>query len=223
MSIFPKNKTFFKICTAGYCGPDDPFYIAARTIPHTDDKDKDTWFKAQRVGERKLATIMKTMAGDAELSSGKRLTNTSARKRLVQKLRDSGVEATSIAQISGHKSLQSINNYSQVNEETHRKISNILSDNGSRDNVNGSTQSRRYTGSASAAARLSDPATDLPVPVPLPPTNQFQWQHQPTINVPSLDLNVSQNLHQQNSLNLPFYGAVLNINSFHMYGGNNPQ
>ncbi len=85
------------------CLTDDyAFYIAPRTIDHV-DTTTDTWFRGQRVGMKKISQIMKTMATGADLPKEKKLTNTSARKRLVQKLRDSGIEATSIAQISGIK------------------------------------------------------------------------------------------------------------------------
>jgi integrase len=48
----------------------------------------------------------------AGLDTNKRLTNHSARKYLVQKLKDNNVENTDIMQISGHKSVQSVRNYS---------------------------------------------------------------------------------------------------------------
>jgi hypothetical protein len=51
---------------------------------------------------------MKTMKQKAGLDTNKRLTNHSARKYLVQKLKDNNVEDTDIMQISGHKSVQSV-------------------------------------------------------------------------------------------------------------------
>ena len=58
-----------------------------------------------------------------------RLTNHSARKRLVQTLVDNGVAPTEIVQISGHKNLQSINNYSHLSEGRMENISSIISGN----------------------------------------------------------------------------------------------
>jgi 23S rRNA U2552 (ribose-2'-O)-methylase RlmE/FtsJ len=42
-------------------------------------------------------------------------------------LRENNVEGIDIMQISGHKNVSFINNYSTLSEERHKKISNILS------------------------------------------------------------------------------------------------
>lgn len=194
------------------CLTDDyAFYIAPRTIDHV-DTTTDTWFRGQRVGMKKISQIMKTMATGADLPKEKKLTNTSARKRLVQKLRDSGIEATSIAQISGHKSLQSINNYSRINEDAHKRISNILSDNGNRPTC--SNSSAAGSSNSYHTVQPSHPAPVSGLPVQNGPSNAPDINH-PSIS--SMDFNVSNNMQQQNSINLPFYGAVLNINTFNMY------
>ena len=67
------------------------------------------------------------MAKDGGLDENKRFTNHSTRKHLVQKLRDSGIAPTDIMQISGHKNIQSVMNYSTMSEEKHKKCSNLLS------------------------------------------------------------------------------------------------
>ena len=54
-------------------------------------------------------------------------TNHSRRKTLVQKLQDSGVASNQIIQITGHKNLQSVNNYSSLREKQMESISRILS------------------------------------------------------------------------------------------------
>ena len=54
----------------------------------------------------------------------------------VQKLRENNVEGIDIMQISGHKNVAFINNYSALSEERHMKISNILSNTESETNRN---------------------------------------------------------------------------------------
>ena len=61
------------------------------------------------------------------LPTNKRLTKHSARKHLVQKLSDHAVPTTHIMQNTGHKNVQSVNNYSIIsgilnnrNPNTHR-------------------------------------------------------------------------------------------------------
>ena len=66
------------------------------------------------------------MAEKAGLNA-ENLTNHSARKRMIQKLNDQQVPPTHIMQISGHKNVQRINNYSSISEKQQRNISNILS------------------------------------------------------------------------------------------------
>lgn len=88
---------------------------------------KDQWFKRQPIGVNKLGSIMKRMTTSAGIVGEKKLTNHSARKHLVQKLSENNVPANQIMQITGHKNIQSINNYSSLNEIQHRNISSILS------------------------------------------------------------------------------------------------
>ena len=47
------------------------------------------------------------------------------RKHLIQKLNDNGVPANQIVQISGHKNINSINNYSKLNPGQSKQISSI--------------------------------------------------------------------------------------------------
>ena len=79
------------------------------------------------MGINKLNSLMKTMAQKAGLPDAENLTNHSARKRMIQKLNDQEVPPTHIMQISGHKNVQSLNNYSSLSEKQQRDISNILS------------------------------------------------------------------------------------------------
>ncbi|CAG2204141.1 unnamed protein product [Mytilus edulis] len=104
----------------------DPFYITKRTIPLTGAENK-LWFIRQRLGSKSLASVRKVMKEKDNLDDNKRLTNHSARKYLVQKLKDNNVQDTDIMQISGHKNVQSIRNYSALNEDKHKQISNVLS------------------------------------------------------------------------------------------------
>ena len=64
------------------------------------------------MGERKLAVLMKKMKESVKLDINKRLTNHSARKFLLQQLRENNVEGRAIMQI-GHTNVASINYYSK--------------------------------------------------------------------------------------------------------------
>ena len=105
---------------------DSPFYVACRTV-QLHDPEKEIWFINQRVGQKKLGKMMKMMQTEGKLNPAKRLTNHSARKHLVQKLRDSDVAPTDTMQISGHKNIQSVMTYSKMSDKQHRLCSDILS------------------------------------------------------------------------------------------------
>ncbi|CAH3191091.1 unnamed protein product [Porites evermanni] len=103
---------------------DSPFYLG---INHTKtDGSKKHWFKSAPMGVNKLNTLMKTMASKANINN-ERLTNHSARKHMIQKLNDSEIPPTHIMQLSGHKNVQSITNYSSLNLNQQKNISGILS------------------------------------------------------------------------------------------------
>ena len=73
---------------------------------------------------------MKDCAETANVGLDKRITNHSARKTLVQTLQDRNVPPTQIIQVTGHKNLQSVNNYSTLREKQQEDISTILSSRG---------------------------------------------------------------------------------------------
>lgn len=70
---------------------------------------------------------MKRMTTSAVIFSEKKLTNHSARKHLVPKLSDNNIDSNQITQITGHINIQSINNYSSLNDLQHINFSIILS------------------------------------------------------------------------------------------------
>ncbi|XP_053377231.1 uncharacterized protein LOC123558507 [Mercenaria mercenaria] len=79
------------------------------------------------MGINKIYKIMNEMKEEAGIEAP-RITPYSARKRLIQKLSDDGVPANQIVQISGHKNVNSLNNYSKLNNAQSKNISDILSD-----------------------------------------------------------------------------------------------
>ena len=108
-------------------GDDSPFYLG---INHTRRSQEDTqsknWFRSAPMSVNKLNSLMKTMAAKADLSN-ERLTNHSGRKRMMQKLNDGGIPPTHIMQLSGHRNVLSVVNYSSINTEQQRNMSEILS------------------------------------------------------------------------------------------------
>ena len=95
-----------------------PFYLTINNLSREKlALSSAKWFKPQPMGVNKLNTLMRDCAKATGLGTDKRITNHSARKTLVQKLRDSDVPPTEIVQITGHKNLHSINNNSSLGEK----------------------------------------------------------------------------------------------------------
>ncbi|XP_070188560.1 uncharacterized protein KIAA1958 homolog [Littorina saxatilis] len=115
-------KTYAALRPKGYSETSSPFYCATNTKVASEECP---WFKRQPVGVNKLSATMKNMCRKAGIINP-RYTNHSARKFLVQKLSENNVPPTKIMQLSGHKNVQSINNYSSISQEEHRGFSLML-------------------------------------------------------------------------------------------------
>lgn len=104
---------------------DSPYYIAPVTNV-VNPKITDRWFLSQPVGVNKLRSLMKKMKEEAGLDPDRKLTNSSARKHMISKLNSANVAPTNIMQITGHKNVQSITNYSEVTLDQKKEMNMIL-------------------------------------------------------------------------------------------------
>ncbi|XP_060588773.1 uncharacterized protein KIAA1958-like [Ruditapes philippinarum] len=102
------------------CSDESPFFLTPG------GGTQKSWYRKAPMGINKLYNIMNDMKSDANITNS-RITPYSSRKRLIQKLQDEGVPANQIVQISGHKNINSINNYSKINNDQSKNISDILS------------------------------------------------------------------------------------------------
>ena len=74
----------------------------------------------QPIGVNKLNSLMENCAQLPGIGCEKRKTNHNVRKTLAQKLQDNNIPPTEIVQITDHKNLQSVNNYSSLREQQHQ-------------------------------------------------------------------------------------------------------
>ena len=87
-----------------------PFYLAVIDKPHT----SAVWYKKTPTGKNTINNIIKTMKEDSPLKDfcpKKKLTNHSARKTVVKKLKSSGIPKCEIINITGHNSKQGLDDY----------------------------------------------------------------------------------------------------------------
>ena len=92
---------------------DAPVYLAVNNC--TKQESSKLWFKTSVVGQRKLNTLTRKMAEKAGL--GANVKNHSGCKTMIHSLTNNYIPATDIIQLSGHKNLQSVTNYSVVPEK----------------------------------------------------------------------------------------------------------
>ena len=106
------------------CTNDVPFYLAVNCKA---PKPGKKWFKNSPLGVNSLRNMMKNMLKDAAFETDRKIVNHSTRKHLIQKLVDSEIPPNQIIQITGHKNINSINNYSTLSATRQQQISTILS------------------------------------------------------------------------------------------------
>ena len=92
-----------------------PFYLAVIDNPKT-----KVWYKKQRLGVNSIEQMMKNTPLE---TSSQLLSNHSARKTVVKKLRAANVERQSITQVTGHANEKSLNDYDEGTERERRELS----------------------------------------------------------------------------------------------------
>ena len=102
-----------------------PFYLSIETNRRPDD---NVWFKVQPMVENKINDMMRSIVADTILeSSDKKFTNHSARKTVVSKLKKANVERSGVGKVTGHKNIQSLDDYDEANEDEQRQLSYAIS------------------------------------------------------------------------------------------------
>lgn len=219
-----------------YSNSDDPFYIAPRTTALK--KDTDPWFLRQKVGMKKLGSIMKMMALKGGLDPNKRLTNHSARKHLVQKLRDNNIPPTDIMQMTGHRNVQSVINYSSISDKRQLECSAILSNHTNLSPSQSHTQTQHQMQlPVSVPASVSGISSSCTIPsvensngpsnvppqvsptiFPLPTTRGDLSSYPSHSNgMQGLGSQTQISLTRTHELQSMFYGATLNISNMNVY------
>ncbi|XP_031556236.1 uncharacterized protein LOC116292998 [Actinia tenebrosa] len=106
--------------------PDAPFFLAVR---HGDHRiNPQMWYMKAPQGKNEIGKFLKTAADEANLQrKGAKVTNHSVRKTGIGRLLDANTPETFVAQLSGHRSLQSLQSHKSANEHHQRQMSYILS------------------------------------------------------------------------------------------------
>ncbi len=98
-----------------------PFYLSVKKTKKAKD---NVWCNRSAMGKNYIGKIMKEMCLSAGIKGNK--TNHSIRKTMCTNLLHAGVPPTLIQQLSGHKNVQSVNNYATASEIQQREMCKIL-------------------------------------------------------------------------------------------------
>ena len=104
--------------------PQSPFFLAIRHRRNPEDK---IWFVNSPMGKNKIGQFLSSATKNLPMSTSGKFTNHSVRKTCIKTLLDSGVSHNNVAQLSGHKSLKSLDSYAVASREQQRQMSKILS------------------------------------------------------------------------------------------------
>ena len=138
-----------------------PFNLSIQRNRRLND---NIWFTTQPMGENTISNMMKTtVAGTSLEESHKKFTNHSPRKTTVSKLKKANVKRSDIVKVTGHRSVQSLDDYDEADEEEQRRLSSAIS---KRNYENPSAEKKRMAVSdiITTAAPLAPVNTNLPVP-----------------------------------------------------------
>ena len=79
------------------------------------------------MGKNKIGQFLSSATENLPLSTSRKFTNHSVRKTCIKTFLGSGVSQNSVAQLSGHKSLKSLDSYAVAAHQQQRQMSKILS------------------------------------------------------------------------------------------------
>ena len=122
-------KLYKSLCPKDMIADDKPVYLQPKQF--TEANSHAVWCKSlgtieSVMGEKTLSKCMERMCSDGKSSTDKKLTNTTARKTMIQRLMKANVPPKQIRQKSGHKRVESILNYGTIEEHEQDCMMKIL-------------------------------------------------------------------------------------------------
>ena len=104
--------------------PESPFYLAVRQNRSSQDQ---VWYMRSPLRKNEIGKFLSTAAQNAVLHrEGKRVTNHSVRKTCISRLLDD-IPENFVAQLTGHKSTESLQSYKSASSNHQRRMSLTLS------------------------------------------------------------------------------------------------
>ncbi|XP_028514738.1 uncharacterized protein LOC114575008 [Exaiptasia diaphana] len=113
-------------------GPECPFFLAIKSNRASNDP---VWYKKSPLGKNQIGQFLSIAARNAGINQGEgaKVSNHSVRKTSISRLLDANVPENYVAQLSGHKSTESLNSYKTAGEHHQKAMSLTLSRSMSKD------------------------------------------------------------------------------------------
>ena len=107
------------------CQDDSPLFLQVRyNVEYTSNK---IWYFPKPLGKNSVGEFMSKARKMLENNSAGKISNHSARKTTVTNLLNRDINPLHVQQITGHKKLESLNNYNTASLSQQKKISNAIS------------------------------------------------------------------------------------------------
>ena len=136
-----KTFLFFKSRRPEALRESGPFYLCP-----IDNPKSNVWFKTQRVGINSINNILKNMKKNSPLASlipNKKISNHSARKTAVRKMKSAGFQKCEIKNITGHANEKGLDPYDSGNENEMFKMSSAIHNNHNQQMPSSSTHGKQ--------------------------------------------------------------------------------
>ena len=105
---------------------DAPFFLAVRHGNH--HHNNNIWYMRSPLGQNEISKFLSKAADSAGLQrAGDKLSNHSVRKTSISRLLDANTPEIFVAQLSGHKNLQSLQSYKSASKQHQFQMSSVLS------------------------------------------------------------------------------------------------
>lgn len=104
--------------------PESPFFLIINQRRRPEEK---LWFLNRPMGQNSIGKFMSSATKSLNLEQRGKMTNHSVQKTCIKTLLDSGISHNTVAQLSGHKSLKSLDSYAVASHSQQREMSKILS------------------------------------------------------------------------------------------------
>ena len=114
-------KEYAKRRPARMMEPDSPFYLA---INHQRKAEDTVWFKCAPLGVNTISSLMKNACSSAGIPGKK--SHHSVRKTSVKRALDARHPPEYVAQVTGHKSVRSLESYAEADIDVQRAISTSI-------------------------------------------------------------------------------------------------